>query len=320
MNKKLLLLLILFNLISPICAAQVPSYVPTSNLVGWWPFSGNADDISGTGNNATNFNATLSTDRFNNPNAAYSFNGTNAYLTVPTPTFTLSATGSFSFSVWMKKQASTGVSLMVGSSAANNFITLLGGETSTSFGANKQSLSWIWCTAPHTLNNWDHYVGVYDAGQMTLYKNGAAVTTAQYTHTNTNSANLPLFLGKDINTSYFNGQLDDIGFWTRAITPAEVLALYNQTALAINDNEIKELMIYPNPTSDQVTINIGNLANEGEVTARIVNTLGQEIYKTQMNQEQLTIPLKSIASSGLYFVTIYDALSDTATTKKVIVR
>ena len=26
--------------------AQVPSYVPTSGLVGWWPFNGNANDES----------------------------------------------------------------------------------------------------------------------------------------------------------------------------------------------------------------------------------------------------------------------------------
>jgi hypothetical protein len=33
--------------------AQVPSYVPTNGLVGWWPFNGNANDESGNGNNGT---------------------------------------------------------------------------------------------------------------------------------------------------------------------------------------------------------------------------------------------------------------------------
>ncbi len=31
--------------------AQVPNYVPTNGLVGWWPFNGNANDESGNGNN-----------------------------------------------------------------------------------------------------------------------------------------------------------------------------------------------------------------------------------------------------------------------------
>jgi hypothetical protein len=33
--------------------AQVPSYVPTNGLQGWWPFSGNANDGSTNGYNGT---------------------------------------------------------------------------------------------------------------------------------------------------------------------------------------------------------------------------------------------------------------------------
>ena len=44
-----------------------------SGLVAYWPFSGNADDISGNSNHGINYGATLSTDRFGNPQSAYSF-------------------------------------------------------------------------------------------------------------------------------------------------------------------------------------------------------------------------------------------------------
>jgi len=27
--------------------AQIPNYVPSNGLVGWWPFNGNANDESG---------------------------------------------------------------------------------------------------------------------------------------------------------------------------------------------------------------------------------------------------------------------------------
>lgn len=43
--------------------AQVPSYVPTNGLVGWWPFNGNANDESGNGNNGTVNGAMLTSDR-----------------------------------------------------------------------------------------------------------------------------------------------------------------------------------------------------------------------------------------------------------------
>ena len=55
--------------------AQVPSYVPTNGLVGWWPFNGNANDGSGNGNNGTVNGATLTADRFGNSSEAFSFDG-----------------------------------------------------------------------------------------------------------------------------------------------------------------------------------------------------------------------------------------------------
>ncbi len=48
--KKLLLLI---GFASLTMNAQVPSYVPTNGLVGYWPFSGNANDISGNANNGS---------------------------------------------------------------------------------------------------------------------------------------------------------------------------------------------------------------------------------------------------------------------------
>ena len=40
--KKSFLFSILF--LSAIASAQVPTYVPLDNLVGWWPFNGNGND------------------------------------------------------------------------------------------------------------------------------------------------------------------------------------------------------------------------------------------------------------------------------------
>ena len=61
--------------------AQVPSYVPTNGLVGWWPFNGNANDESGNGNNGTVNGATLTTDRNGVANKAYSFDGIDDFIT-----------------------------------------------------------------------------------------------------------------------------------------------------------------------------------------------------------------------------------------------
>ena len=62
--------------------AQVPGYVPTTNLKAWWSFSGNTNDQSGTGNNLTNYGATISADRDLTANSAYLFDGVNDYVDV----------------------------------------------------------------------------------------------------------------------------------------------------------------------------------------------------------------------------------------------
>ena len=76
-KNKLILACMAMLSITNFIIAQVPSYVPTNGLAGYWPFTGNANDVSGNGNNGTNNGATLTTDRFGNANSAYSFNGTS---------------------------------------------------------------------------------------------------------------------------------------------------------------------------------------------------------------------------------------------------
>ena len=56
----------------------------TEGLIAYYPFDGDANDYSGNENNATNYGATLTTDRFGNANAAYNFNGIDNYLVTNT--------------------------------------------------------------------------------------------------------------------------------------------------------------------------------------------------------------------------------------------
>jgi hypothetical protein len=66
-NRNVLLTVaVFFGMISGLTAQNVPSYVPTNGLVGWWPFNGNANDESGNGNNGTVNGATLTTPQIAN--------------------------------------------------------------------------------------------------------------------------------------------------------------------------------------------------------------------------------------------------------------
>ena len=74
--------MIAFGLLSISLSAQIPNYVPSNGLVGWWPFTGNANDGSGNNNNGVVTGAALTADRFSNPNSAYSFNGNNSKIDI----------------------------------------------------------------------------------------------------------------------------------------------------------------------------------------------------------------------------------------------
>ena len=57
--------------------------IPTSGLVAYYPFNGNAHDESGNGHHGEVVGASLTTDRNGKPNSAYSFNGVNNQINVP---------------------------------------------------------------------------------------------------------------------------------------------------------------------------------------------------------------------------------------------
>jgi hypothetical protein len=77
MKHKLQLLLCFLFLGVNAFSQNIPSYVPTNGLVGWWPFNGNANDESGNGNHGTVNGATLTSDRSGAAGKAYSFDGVN---------------------------------------------------------------------------------------------------------------------------------------------------------------------------------------------------------------------------------------------------
>jgi hypothetical protein len=69
MKRSLLFIILL--IVTTLGYAQVPGYVPSNGLVAFWPFDGNANDISGNGNNAANNGAVLTADRYSVINKAY---------------------------------------------------------------------------------------------------------------------------------------------------------------------------------------------------------------------------------------------------------
>jgi gliding motility-associated-like protein len=97
LKKKLLLLVFTFLSITALLAqVNLPL-----GLKAYYPFTGNANDVSGNNNNPIFNNATLTADRFGNTNSAYRFNGTSSYMRIPNSP-SLNMTTQMSIALWVK--------------------------------------------------------------------------------------------------------------------------------------------------------------------------------------------------------------------------
>ncbi|MBK7429462.1 MAG: hypothetical protein IPI62_00575 [Bacteroidetes bacterium] len=101
MKNTLLLFVSIFIFSGQASFSQVPSYVPSNGLVGWWPFNGNANDESGNGNSGTVNGATLVNDRYGNPSKAYNFNGINNFIEIPHSSSLVFPASTQSISFWL---------------------------------------------------------------------------------------------------------------------------------------------------------------------------------------------------------------------------
>lgn len=204
-----------------------------NGLIGYWPFCGNANDVSGAGNNGVVFGATLTSDRFGNPNSAYYFNGIDNYIKCPGGnSFTSQKT---TISYWIN----------INNYNATSEIICLGNSLSTSWGTVSSNTgtglsSGIGCgatSAPSTVstfyapNKWYNIVLVYDkiAQNSDVYVNGIFIGS-NTTSPTVNCQNSDLYFGVDIfsNPEYFTGKLDDIEIWNRLLSPSEIQQVYTQ--------------------------------------------------------------------------------------------
>jgi hypothetical protein len=223
--------------------AQVPSYVPTNGLVGYWPFNGNANDESGNGNNGTVNGATLTTDRNGVANKAYSFDGNDWIELNLLPA--INNSNELAVSVWVKSSGTNsntncsvgcwqsyfsrgydgGDGFFIYTNQGNNpyFVGNVNGPWAGGQGAGNPNNTLI----PHT--QWNHLLMNYDGVNIKFYVNGSLVGTTPYT-TNVGVGNTTnAVFGRQFvpNYPYYTvGKIDDGAIWNRALTQQEITALY----------------------------------------------------------------------------------------------
>ncbi|MEY5000539.1 MAG: hypothetical protein RLZZ211_575 [Bacteroidota bacterium] len=244
--------------------AQIPSYVPSNGLVGWWPFNGNANDDSGNGNDGTVNGAVLTSDRNGIANSAYFFNHTDEITTNCT---SISGDSPRTFSFWMKNQFGNKTISPIWYGGDNNSPTI-GSAFNIIFNRNEQSdpcncwpgtyegigisADWIYVLQQATVgdNQWHHWLVVIENfssvfNEIKYYRDGILLTSNLIFNYNNNGSAVintinqnPLKFGKSLGTNTNPDKaptefLDDIGIWNRALTEAEIATLFAGCNLSV---------------------------------------------------------------------------------------
>ncbi len=247
--KKIVVSMFLFGILMS-AGAQVPKYVPTDSLKGWWPFNGNANDESGNGNHGTVSGATLIPDRFGNLNSAYSFDGSADYIDCGNSKG-LSITGSISISVWVLSKNLSGDHGIVSKMNTSNQATydLITSGSKIRWGTTNGQFQY---SNDISTNNWVHVTVVFDRQKLTnsLYINGVFESEVSTDNLNIPVNNDHLFIGAhqpgNVSNWSWNGFIDDVCIWNRVLTNEEINRLYYACAKSITKEPDNQAMFSGN--------------------------------------------------------------------------
>jgi hypothetical protein len=304
MKKKNLLMTVVatFGLAIATIAQTVPSYVPTSGLVGYWPFNGNAIDESINTNDGIVNGATLTSDRNGIANSAFSFDGLDDYISA-TPTLPTGSSprtvscwfktiaGSIPTSQYPNIQAMTGWgNPFSGAVIFPQFVQAPAGKAYFESGSSGNQLF-----SQNAVNEgiWHQIVTTYDGSRVKMYidttlQDSSAVVSLGTTSSffgigNVSWANVP-----------FQGQIDDVGLWDRALTQQEITDLYNYCQLSIGTQPINQSV---------------NISNNAQFT-----TVSSDPLSTYQWQTDLGVGFQNLNSVGQYSGTANDTLTISNTT------
>lgn len=271
--------------------------VPTQGLVLYFPFNGNANDASGNGFNGTVVGATLTTDRFGTSNSAYSFDGYTSTIRcgdILDSVFSDSV-AKFSVSGWAETRVfgsfQTGGGFIIGKEAGGTYgpyqwgVSHVGGLIIGSVFSDTAIQNYVELACPMTTNQWFHFVLVFDGSlpdtqRVKLYVDGQTSNVYVYQQqgtlstTTTNSAqNLTIGASHAANQpdspgNFYDGNIDDIRIYNRALSADEITTLYNEgqnPAHAANLQNVYEPNAGITPLTSLIFSRTGSYSTNGAI-------------------------------------------------------
>lgn len=257
---------------------SLPCYMPSTGIVAWYPFNNDGADMSGHGNDLSNVGGvTFATDRFGAANGAASFDGFGQHMEKAYPSIP-GGNSNRTYSAWYKKSSTTANSVIFSTYDG----TAGGCNTSFSlFGDNAGYYFWAKCSDrglgyTNPLNEWIHVAVVYKDNKLYMYNNGViANDTLNPYYTVSGGLNTvpnQLVVGS-LNFSAgwisdFEGQIDEVAIYDRALTNEEILQIYGGVAIA------GPSAVCQGNTLNLTTTNPGGIWSSGNVGIAAVDASG----------------------------------------------
>ena len=217
-------------------------------LVAYYPFNGNANDVSGNNINGVVSNATLTTDKFGASNSAYDFNGTSSYIQLPySNLYNFAPQDSFSISVLVLPDplySWPAPSVVVKSPPNANYLAsnwnygtyILNNKAMVGF-ANNNVL--IGSTVFNNNPCWYNIVQTYMNGIWKLYVNGVLesqdLSQTKFILQDGSSSKIAFGKKGESFGDWYKGKMDEVRIYNRVLNQNEVNALSNCVTNSCNN-------------------------------------------------------------------------------------
>ena len=237
---------------------------PTGGLVAHYDFNNNSLDLSGQDNHGVVNGAALTTDRFGNANSAYLFDGFNDNIEIQTYA-NMSPTEGVTISAWIKTVSASGEPVIYERLETNmGFglrLTNLGQLRLSINGGQGQVIS----QEVLTTDKWYHVTGSYDmtTGELKLYLYGNLIASSLYAMPidySIEPRNSIGAYGSSYPGAYFNGAIDEVRIYDKALS----------------DNEVDDLFTSETFQSPGMHVGIENFNLENNMLTQTINILGQK--------------------------------------------
>ena len=212
-----------------------------NGLIAWWPLNGSTNDLGPNALNGTGYNIVGATGQNGKSGGAYAFNGVSSQITV-TNNAVLNPVTAITVSAWFQIAGNTGatqgvISKDISSPIANppyalqinaSTNTLQYYQTSTSTTTPTNSVSTPVLTYG---NNWYFISGTFEGNTMRVYFNGELSETSTLSDIAPTTGMLRIGQQKTGSGRWFNGTIDDVRIYNRALSASEINQLYLAGAL-----------------------------------------------------------------------------------------